>query len=401
MAWKVVSLSKTLEMFKCSLSVTALEGSAQLTVFLLPSCTAWRSRYKVVCTWRLTGDREKKGDSIPQKKAQEVKWNCAAGAIAVLHWQNYLFIFRDLPFFTAFSHTWEWGSQITSKSSQRCACWGIIGTHSGAEGAPCSKSSAHNDLQGIWSAWFFCLCSSSKSARSCWNATPKNISVNSLLLCPFATESCNKIYHVFYWNVIYSNAIPQSIWWASEFEFSSPSVRDDVLTRECLQLLQIQCKQGLEQNYFRKLDCMNLYAINFGLAICRGSTLLVSLLSLLQRKSLGFFQIRAQIPPPLSTQPIQVYSFHQCFQSIPSILQGHIALYHLLNPSDQSSHCKEKANDHQDCKDDDLTRKFRCEWVEKCWAFLAWGWFLLGRCQLLWFQQTCEGVEKVATRSRN
>lgn len=36
------------------------------------------------------------------------------------------------------------------------------------------------------------------------------------------------------------------------FELSSPSVRDDVLTRERLQLLQIQHNKDLNKNYFRK-----------------------------------------------------------------------------------------------------------------------------------------------------
>ena len=36
------------------------------------------------------------------------------------------------------------------------------------------------------------------------------------------------------------------------FELSSPSVRDDVLTRERLQLLQIQRNKDLNKNYFRK-----------------------------------------------------------------------------------------------------------------------------------------------------
>ena len=294
-------------------------------MFLLPSCTAWRSRYKFTCTWRLTGDREKKGgDSIPQQKkksrkssetVQLVQLQCYTGKIldssfGTCHFWLHLATHgngdhRSHPYviFQFFSNLRaQEGSNIFPKKR---ACWGIIGTHSGAEGA-CSKSSAHNDLQGIWSAWFFCLCSSSKSARSCWNATPKNISANSFFRCVHLQQIHAPKYTIYFIGTLYVRMQFRNQVGEHQIRTFFP-----ICPRRCTHLWAFAApanptQQGLEQKLFPKTGILTvLFVMMTSFMILRLKDCMNLSFSISSLKKLANRQVSSKsglCPPPPSTQ---------------------------------------------------------------------------------------------------
>lgn len=190
------------------------------------------------------------------------------------------------------------------------ACWGIIGTHSGAEGA-CSKSSAHNDLQGIWSAWFFCLCSSSKSARSCWNATPKNISANSFFRCVHLQQIHARKYTIYFIGTLYVRMQFRNQVGEHQIRTFFP-----ICPRRCTHLWAFAApanptQRGLEQKLFPKTGILTvLFVMMTSFMILRLKdcmNLSFSISSLKKtRQSPGFFQIRALSTPSIysTQQPI-------------------------------------------------------------------------------------------------